>query len=281
MGALPVARVQRADDGTSMRTSTGAAPGGSPRAAAGPDAWLPADPHPSASMAVRALPVPRIPPPRLLSYTVRGKRRGEGIEGRAQLRWSHDGRRYEAWWIQSSGTGERLQHSAGALGPAGLQPERFGDEQTGGRGEQAAHFERDSAGTGGRIRFSGNQPDVALLPGSQDRLSVLVQLAALAAASHPPLRPGQALRLPVATARDARPWTFEVEAEEDLAPAGSAARPAAPLRALRLRRRPEGEYDIELLVWLAPALDYLPVRLRLTQAQGDWLEQHWDPADAR
>ncbi len=242
------------------------------------------DPASAAAPSHKAV-VPRIPPPRVLVYTLAGSSRGQPVEGSAHLRWSHDDERYEAWLVQSSAGGERVQHSAGTLNAAGLVPGRFGDRAAGSRSEQAAHFERDPSGTGGRIRFSGNQPDAALTPGSQDRLSVLVQLAGLAAAAHRPLRPGQTVRVPVASARDARPWTFEVEAEEDLPPASTptqaAAHPATPLRALRLRRRPDGEYDIELLVWLAPALDYLPVRLRLTQAQGDWLEQRWDPADAR
>ncbi len=226
-------------------------------------------------------PVPRIPTSRHLRYTLRGSRRGQPIDGQAHLHWSHDGARYEARLVQATPAGERVQQSEGILGPEGLRPERFGDRAAGGRSEQAAHFERDPSGTGGRIRFSGNQPDAAFTAGSQDRLSVLVQLAALAAASRQPLRPGQTLRMPVATVREARTWTFEVEVEEDLTVNVQSHQPPQTWRTLRLRHRPEAAYDQELVVWLAPALDYLPVRLRLTQAEGDWLEQQWDPADAR
>jgi hypothetical protein len=44
---------------------------------------------------------------------------------------------------------------------------------------------------------------------------------------------------------------------------------------LHLRRRPEGPHDLDIELWLAPDLDYLPLQWRLAQDNGDWLEQRW------
>lgn len=215
-----------------------------------------------------------IPPPRALRYTLAGNARGQPLAGEARLQWQHDGQRYEAWLVQDAATGRRLMHSTGTLQAEGLAPERFGDQQAGDRSrrsEQAAHFER-GPGHAARIRFSGNAPDAALEAGTQDRLSLWIQLAA-AVAGRAPLKPGATLAFQVASTRELRPWVFRLEAEETLA------LPGRPLPTLRLRRRPDGPYDLGAEVWLAPALDYLPVRLRLTQESGDWLEQQWAGTD--
>jgi hypothetical protein len=44
-------------------------------------------------------------------------------------------------------------------------------------------------------------------------------------------------------------------------------------------RAPRHPYDQQLVLWLAPGLAYAPVRVRLTSANGDWVEQHWSGAD--
>jgi hypothetical protein len=51
--------------------------------------------------------------------------------------------------------------------------------------------------------------------------------------------------------------------------------PGGELRALRLWRDPSGEFDPRVEIWLAPVVGYLPVRIRLTQANGDVVDQQW------
>ena len=48
---------------------------------------------------------------------------------------------------------------------------------------------------------------------------------------------------------------------------------------LKLTRNPRKEFDIKVELWLAPGMDYVPVRLRLTQPNGDWLDQQWSSTD--
>jgi len=162
----------------------------------------------------------------------------------------------------------RVQHSAGSIGSQGLEPARFGDRH---RGEQAAHFDR----AGQRVVFSNNRPAAPLAPGAQDRLSVLLQLAALAAGSPDKFTAGARVAIQTATTREADSWIFTVEGEEELQ------LPAGQLAAVKLTRPPRGEFDQRVEVWLAPGQAYVPVRLRLTQPSGDWVDHQWSATDRR
>ena len=79
--------------------------------------------------------------------------------------------------------------------------------------------------------------------------------------------------LPTATTREAEPWNFEVEGEESLD------LPGGTVLALKLLRRPRREFDQRIELWLAPGQDYAPVRVRLTQPNGDTLDQRWSSTD--
>lgn len=207
-------------------------------------------------------PAVRVPAPQQLKFDVTGQAKKFQYSARAQLVWQHDGQRYQA--RQELGIvllGARTQTSAGSLGPTGLQPERFGDRA---RSEKAAHF--DYAGQ--RVTFSTNAPDAPLATGTQDRLSVFVQLGALLAAAPERYPPGTRIRLQTAGTSDVDAWTFTVEGEETLElPVGS-------MNTLRLQRvpRPDHAYDQQAQLWLAPTLGYLPARIRLTQANGDFAD---------
>ncbi|WP_332812938.1 DUF3108 domain-containing protein, partial [Ramlibacter sp.] len=201
-----------------------------------------------------------LPAPARWRYTVTARRRGQTVAGEAELDWRHDGRSYEAVLrVTAPPLPARTQRSSGELGPEGLAPLRFSERL---RGEQATHFDRGR----GRIVFSGNQPEAPLPPGAQDRLSVLLQLAALVAGDPARFVPGATVTLATATTREAGDWPFRVEGAEELA------LPAGRLTALKLVRAPRHEYDVRLEVWLVPGRDYGPVRLRLTAPHGDWLD---------
>jgi len=81
--------------------------------------------------------------------------------------------------------------------------------------------------------------------------------------------------IPTATTREAQAWVFRVIGEEILALPGGA------LAALKLERPPRREFDQRVELWLAPGLDYAPVRLRLTNPDGGWVDQRWSSTDRR
>ncbi|MDY0107224.1 MAG: DUF3108 domain-containing protein [Giesbergeria sp.] len=202
----------------------------------------------------------RVPAPVRLGFNVSGQSKGFDYHARADLLWQHDGQQYQARQeISVLFLGSRAQTSVGEITPVGLQSRRFGDRS---RSEQAAHFDFAQ----GRVTFSANTPPATVAPGAQDRLSVFLQLSALLAAAPQRFAAGTRIGIPTVSARAADTWTFTVEGEETLE------LPIGTLQALALQRLPRRDYDQKAQVWLAPALDYLPVRIRITQANGDFAE---------
>lgn len=155
--------------------------------------------------------------------------RWQGEEGEAWLSWQQDGERYRLQLQRRSSSRELpTWRSEGLLDArTGLRPQRFSTQNA--RGERALPL-----------------PDAL----SQDRLSWMLQAAALAASQG--LRPGGRLELRVAGWRGgAQSWVLLAE-RDDEAPG-----------LLRLRRLPPDGGALEQLLWLDPAQQYRPVRLRL------------------
>jgi len=201
-----------------------------------------------------------MPAPTRLAFDVSGQAKKFAYSARAELLWQHDGNRYEARQeISAFLVGTRTQRSVGTVTEQGLLPEKFSDKS---RSEQAAHFDYAK----GRVTFSANTPDAAAGPGVQDRLSLFIQLGAMLAADPSRFVPGTQITLTTVSARSADRWTFTVEGPETLD------LPAGPTPALKLLRLPRKDYDQKAELWVAPGLGYLPVRIKLTQANGDFAD---------
>jgi hypothetical protein len=226
-----------------------------------------AKPLPSASATPSDNITYTIPGSMLLHYKVTAHIRGFVVNGEGRLHWRQDGKEYQAK-LELSGPllPSRSQQSTGRITAQGLAPLRFSDKA---RSEEAAHFERDE----GKVSFSSNRPDAVLMAGAQDRLSVMMQLGAMIAGKPKNFGPGTTISVQTASTRDAEVWQFTVEGEESLQLAGG------ELRAIKLIRTPRKEFDQKIELWLAPALDYAPARLRLTQPNGDWVDQQWSSTD--
>lgn len=179
------------------------------------------------------------------------------LGGDAELVWRLEGGRYEARFeSRLAGVALLTWESRGGVDSAGVAPERFVDRRWR-RSAQAANFRRYE----GKISFSGRQVEYALTAGTQDRLSWMVQLAAIAQADPRRLKPGAQTVFHVAGARgDVDTWVFEVLGRESVDTA------AGPVEAVKLLREPRLPYDTRAEVWLDPAHDHLPVRARLGNA---------------
>lgn len=198
----------------------------------------------------------RLPPAARMQYELR---RG-ALRGSGQLVWLPGEATY-GLSLEGSAFGALLigQSSSGGFDAAGIAPLRFLDRRRG-RDEQAANFQRERS----LITFSGPDVQVALQPGTQDRLSWMLQLPAIIEAAPARFVPGTHITLFVVGARgEASVWTFDVEARETITlPAGTLA------GALRLKREPRKPYDTQIEVWLDPARHHLPVRVRQAVSQG-------------
>lgn len=197
-----------------------------------------------------------------LKYELSGQARGFPYSAEAQISWQQDGQRYEAALVLSGLLlmSPRTSTSVGEIGPLGVAPRRFSDRM---RGEQATHFQPEQ----NRIVFSNNAPEAPWQAGVQDRLSVFFQLASMLAGDPARFVTGAQVQLPAAAGREVDHWTFTVTGTPTLSlPAGEQATVA-------LRREPRRPHDQAVDIWFAPALGYLPVRIRIAQGNGDVLDQ--------
>lgn len=192
----------------------------------------------------------RVPGPFRLSYRLS---RG-GLHGQGDLVWGLADGRYE---LRLSGEialiGRVLtQVSTGALDGHGLAPVRFTDQRRG-RAAQAVNFQRAA----GKISFSGPATEYPLVDGVQDRLSWMVQLAAIAEADPAQVAEGGRVTLLVAGPRgDLDPWTFIGQGAEPVAVGDRT------VQAPKLARAPRRPHDTGVEVWLDPGRQHLPVRAR-------------------
>ena len=242
--AAPAVQEGRAEAGTDANPATTKAP-----------------PRPAPALWTGAL---RVPPSAELRYDVKASRKGLSMGAQSTLSWANEGGSYRAKLeVKAFLAGSRTQTSMGRIDPAlGLQPERFGDRN---KQEQATHFDRTQPVPA--IRFSNNAADEALYPQTQDRLSVLLQLAAMAAGDAKRFQQGRTISVHTANSRDADIWRFVVGPTETLE------LPVGNLSAMHLVRAPQQAYDNKVEVWLAPSMGHLPVRILWTQANGDVVDQ--------
>jgi hypothetical protein len=250
--APSVPRVDRASTASPSAADVDAAP-------VGVDAIAALDAPPVAPLPTR------VPSPAQLRYVLR---QGEAL-GEAQLDWAIDGERYELQLHALLPRGRAIeQRSQGGFDDSGVAPLRLADRHAG-RDVRAANFQRDR----GTVSFSGPGWELPLQPGTQDRLSWLVQLAAIAGAAPDALREGAQWTMWVVGVRGAlSPWRFEVRGREVV---GNAS-------AWWLVREPSQPYDLRIEVWLDPMRGPWPLRLRQTQVPGgeplEWTLRNEAPA---
>ena len=202
-----------------------------------------------------------------LKYNAEGLKDNLTYRARAEILWQHDGSQYEARMeVSAFLVGARVRTSTGKIGPEGLLPDRFSDKF---RSEQAAHFERGK----NKVTFSANTPDAPLLVGLQDQLSVLFQLASMLGGGPAKYPPGTDIVFETIGPRSPETWVIRVVGEELLnLPGGQAP-------SLKLTRLPRRDYDQTTELWLAPEFGYLPVRIKITDKNGDFVDQLWRSAE--
>lgn len=212
-------------------------------------------------------PGPEWPPSTRLSYELTGNYRG-AVTGQAQVAWIRQGSRYQVHLEVGVGPVfapllSRRMSSDGVLGPNGISPRRY-DEDTkfilGERRRLSLLFQGDS------LRLADGREE-ALAAGSQDAASQFVQLTWLFLTGREQMRPGLVLELPLALPRRQYRWRYEVLGEALLQT------PMGPLATWHLRPSVVASGgDLTAEVWLAPGLQYLPVRIRIRQDEKNFVD---------
>ncbi|MES2831909.1 MAG: DUF3108 domain-containing protein [Pseudomonadota bacterium] len=212
-----------------------------------------------------------LPPSAVLSYEVRYATRGSITLGTGTIDWqaSQDGYAVEGE-ISKFGFTLSSFRSQGNIDRGGLAPALY-FEKNARRAETITRFERNpEPDTSQTIFFSANAGTAPLIPGAQDRASILWQLAGLARATNASFISNGRLEILVAGVRDAEPWQIDVLGEEWIDIDIESGRQT---RAWHLVRSPRpGTRDKRIDIWLAPDRQWYPVKLRYTEINGDYLD---------
>lgn len=197
-------------------------------------------------------------------YNVIASKSGNSTKGEAKLTWQQDAEKY-ALELSVSSFIEILNYkSSGTMGPQGLMPVDFYDK-TGFKSMVAAHFVYAE----NKITFSTTPAETALIAGAQDRNSILIQIAGMLAANPSRYPPGTTFSIQIVSAREAEPWLFVVNEPENMNLESDSQ------IGLRITRNPRKEFDRKIELWFAPSMNYLPVRYRQTESNGDYLDLVW------
>jgi hypothetical protein len=206
-----------------------------------------------------------------LEYKLTGDYRGP-VYGDAQVQWLREGSHYqvhlEAWvGPRIAPLMSRRLSSDGEITPIGLVPRRF-DEVTGGLagGNRQSTLRFDN---GGVIMPDGRRepaPD-----GTQDAASQFVQFTWLFLTGRQAVDGDLLIQQPLALPRNLHLWRYRIVKLEEVAT------PLGPIPAWHVDSdMTDTRGDMQAEFWLAPSLQYLPVRVRLWQNRAKDPRTHID-----
>lgn len=206
-----------------------------------------------------------LPPNVVLHYSIKAKQRGIPLGGESIWRWQSQQQKYLINNEVRANLFGKIQESSseGLIDEYGLAPLQFIEKRF--RKEPSTtQFNADSK----KINFSESNLTYPLVGGEQDRSSVIWQLIAAARATPKQFVAGSQWAFFVAGRRDAEAWVFKVVQQETLTT------PMGKLNSLHLIKVPPPDSkDQQLDIWLNQNLDWYPIRLRFSDADGDFVDQ--------
>jgi hypothetical protein len=204
------------------------------------------------------------PPPVTIKYDVqKTEAGGQNMYGHGTISWQVDGERYAIEGDAGILFISALNFSStGMIDSRGVAPERYREKRFR-KPEINTHFNRER----NRISFSASEKNYPREGGEQDRASIIWQLAGIGRGDSEKIKAGAEIPVFVAGVRDGEIWTMRVIAEEEIDTG------AGKLHSWHFLRTPRpGTYEQTIDLWLAPQLDWYPVKLRQTDANGTWLD---------
>jgi len=220
---------------------------------------LASDDHPSRKRAFN------LPPSAELNYTVKAQLGGIALDGSSLLKFqATDGKYQTSVETRAMLLGKiSTSSSEGAIDAYGLAPDTATEKRFR-KSPTTVLFNREA----GTITFSPAAESYSLKGGEQDRVSVTWQLVGNARAAAKKFVSGSTWQYFVAGRVDADTWNFKVgKAEKIVTTLGT-------VDAIKVERLlPPGSREQQLDIWLAPSLEWYPVRLRFSEPNGDLIEQ--------
>lgn len=209
-----------------------------------------------------------------VTYKVHGHLRGE-IFGSAKVEWIRQDMRYQVHVDALVGPsfaplGSQRWTSEGVITAEGLSPERF----------ESINKLLIKTSPAKIVTFDDayvslpNGDRIPKLPGVQDPASHYIQLAYQFILRPEQLRVGAAIEMPMAWTKRQEMVIYDVLSEEAIdTPLGK-----IDTFKLKPRKMTEQKGDVLAEIWLAPGLQYLPIRMLFRQGPETYLEMQMDKA---
>jgi hypothetical protein len=225
-----------------------------------------ADDHPSVNYSTNPAPSAQ------LHYQIKANKFGISLAGEAEVNWQLSGDKNAQHYVVTTETksamfGKILQaDSRGSIDAFGLAPDQY-DEKPANKTTMHAVFDRKTK----TINFSESSNNYPIKGGEQDRTSAIWQLIAIARASPQQFTEGSSWNFFVAGRHDAEKWTFTVADNVTLSS------PLGNIATIHIVKAPPPDSKGQRLdIWLAPGMEWYPVRLKFTDADGDTIDQVLD-----
>ena len=209
------------------------------------------------------------PPTAELRYTIKAKQKGIPVSGEANVKWQLGGNNDAQSYSVVTETrvvlfGKILDASSfGRIDTHGLAPDKFVEKRFG-KAESITRFDRNTK----TMHFTESSQTYSIKGGEQDRTSATWQLVTLARASVDKVVTGSEWKMFVAGRRDAEDWSFKVAGTETVTT------PLGEFSAVHfVKAPPPDSKDQQLEIWLAPKLEWYPIRLKFSDADGDNVDQ--------
>ena len=187
-----------------------------------------------------------------------------------EIDWIVEGNSYRLYInIPYAFVGPFVFESRGTIDAYGIAPSIYWS-QRGTRAPRYSRFDRDEKG-GGQMYFS-EKPEFtpAIMPGTQDRFSLMFQIASLLNGDGKIDEAGSIRSIPVVDYNTLDMWQFKSYGEavtEDVPSLGK-----TTIRHYALMQRESDPYKRQVDIWLAKDLEWLPGRIRSQESNGRVLE---------
>ncbi len=187
-----------------------------------------------------------------------------------EIDWIVEGNNYRLYInIPYAFVGPFVFESRGTVDSYGIAPSIYWT-QRGTKPPRYSRFDRNEKGEG--QMFFSEKPEFtpALLPGTQDRFSLMFQLASLLNGDNKIDEAGSIRAIPVVDYNSLEMWNFKSYGEtisEDIPSLGKSVN-----RRYALMQRESDPYKRQVDIWLAKDLEWLPGRIRSLESNGRVLE---------
>jgi hypothetical protein len=209
------------------------------------------------------------PPSAELHYTIKAKQKGIPVSGEAKVKWQLGSANGTQSYSVITETrvilfGKILDASSfGHIDTHGLAPNKFVEKRFG-KTESVSRFDRNTK----TLHFTEASQTYSIKGGEQDRTSAAWQLVILARTNADKFVTGSEWKMFVAGRRDAEDWIFKV------AGTATVVTPLGEFSTVHfIKAPPPDSKDQQLEIWLAPKLEWYPVRLKFSDADGDHVDQ--------